>query len=190
MCDGNCLTFGIQNLSKEEIQGKRILEVGSYNVNGSLRDGVMVHNPAEYVGVDIEAGPGVDIVCSSDSVLARFGKESFDVVISTCTLEHVVNVKPSISDMKNVCKVGGIILLIVPSVWPEHNHPIDYWRFSKEDISEIFSDFETLILEEKPTFHGPKVGDLVYAKMRKPEGFTEKDISKYKIYHLPSKGRA
>jgi len=190
MCDGNCISFGIQNLSKEDIQGKRVLEIGSYNVNGSLRDGVMAHKPTEYIGVDIEKGPGVDLVCSSDSILRRFGKESFDVVISTCVLEHVVNLKPSISDMKNVCKVGGIIILIVPSVWPLHNHPIDYWRFSKEDIRNIFSDFEMLILEEKATFHGAKVGDLVYAKMRKPEGFTEKDISNYKIYHLPSKGRA
>lgn len=190
MCDNNCIQFGLDNLGKEDIEGKRVLEIGSYNVNGSLRAGVMTHKPEEYIGVDIETGPGVDFVCSSDGVLKQFGKESFDVVISTCVLEHVVNCKPSISEMKNVCKVGGIIILIVPSVWPLHNHPSDCWRFSLGDIKTIFEDFEILILEEKPTFHGAKIGDLVYLKARKPEGFKEKDITNFKIYHIQSRKRA
>ena len=190
VCDSNCVRFGSENLNREEIEGKRVLEVGSYDVNGSLRSGVMKHNPSEYVGVDIERGPGVDVVCGSDAIVKLFGKESFDVVISTCVLEHVVSCKPSISAMKNVCKTGGIIILIVPSVWPLHNHPVDCWRFSKKDIAAIFEDFDILILDEKPTFHGAKIGDLVYLKARKPEGFIEKDITDCKIYHIQSGKRA
>jgi SAM-dependent methyltransferase len=190
MCDGNNIQFGIENLGEKEIRGKRVLEVGSCDVNGSLRHEAVKHGPSEYVGVDIIAGPGVDIVCSSDDILTRFGKESFDVVISTCALEHIALAKFAISNIKNVCKPGGLVLIIVPSVWPEHNFPFDYWRYSKAEVEYMFSDFDILKIEEKPTFHGPKIGDLVYLLARKPLEFKEKDISELKLYHVPSKGFA
>ena len=186
MCDKNCIAFGIKNLTEEDVRGKRILEVGSYDVNGSLRGGITAHKPDQYIGVDIEDGPGVDLVCKSEDIVKEFGQESFDIVLSTCTLEHVVNCKRSISQIKNVCKPGGIIVLIVPSKWPAHNHPVDYWRFSLVDIQTLFADCEILKIEEKPSIHGVKIGDLVYAKIRKPIEFKEKDISSYPLYHLPS----
>ncbi len=54
MCTIECIMFGAQNLCKEEVAGKRVLEIGSYNVNGSLRQIVKSWGPAEYIGVDIE----------------------------------------------------------------------------------------------------------------------------------------
>ena len=45
MCDANCIIFGVHNLSSEEINGKRIIEVGSYDVNGSLRSIVERNDP-------------------------------------------------------------------------------------------------------------------------------------------------
>jgi len=91
MCHVSCVIFGASNLSKEEIQGKRVIELGSYDVNGSLRTYVKSLNPSEYIGVDIKKGPGVDIVCDAENIVDKFGNEAFDVVISTELLEHVRN---------------------------------------------------------------------------------------------------
>lgn len=52
MCTQSCIQFGTKNLSREEIQGKRVIEVGSLNVNGSLRQTIEALGPREYVGVD------------------------------------------------------------------------------------------------------------------------------------------
>ena len=41
--------------------GGRTLEVGSLNINGTVRN---AFNSDEYIGVDVGAGPGVDIVIS------------------------------------------------------------------------------------------------------------------------------
>jgi len=175
----DCIRWGARNLSEEEVKGKRVIEVGSYDVNGSLRYVVELLKPTEYVGVDIVEGPGVDIICSVENLLQEFGKESFDIVLSTCTLEHIRDWKKAVSNIKNICKPNGIILIIVPSDWPFHVYPYDFWRYKKEDIQDIFSDCDILLLDED--LHTPS---LVYGKMRKPSEFTEKDLSAYQLHSV------
>jgi SAM-dependent methyltransferase len=179
VCNVDCIRWGAHNLFEEEVKGKRVIEVGSYDVNGSLRYIVELIKPTEYIGVDIIEGPGVDIICSVENLVQKFGKDSFDIVLSTCTLEHIRNWKKAISNIKNVCKPNGIILIIVPSDWPFHVYPYDFWRYSKEDIKSIFSDCDIMVLDED--FHTPS---LVYGKIRKPYDFTEIDLSAYQLYSV------
>ena len=62
MCHMSCLEFGKRALFREEIEGKKIIEVGSLNINGSLRDMVIKYNPNSYAGIDLTQGPGVDMI--------------------------------------------------------------------------------------------------------------------------------
>lgn len=179
MCDVNCIRWGAKNLTGKEIEGKRVIEVGSYDVNGSLRYIVELLEPTEYIGVDVVEGPGVDTICSAENLVQKFGQESFDMVISTCTLEHIKDWKKAVSNIKNICKPNGIILVIVPSDWPFHEYPYDFWRYKKEDIKNIFSDCDILVLGEDP-----QTPSLVYVKMRKPNEFNEKDLSDYQLYSV------
>ncbi|MDT7885849.1 MAG: hypothetical protein RQ968_00530 [Thermoproteota archaeon] len=57
MCNIAVIEFFIDNIKPAEFNGKRVLEVGSRYVNGSVRP-LIEHfcSPREYVGVDIEAG--------------------------------------------------------------------------------------------------------------------------------------
>ena len=179
MCNVNCISWVAKNINKEEISDKKIIEVGSYDVNGNVRCIVELLEPAEYIGADIVRGPSVDIVCAAENLVEKFGKESFDVIISTCALEHLKDWKKAISNIKNICKQNGIILIIVPSNWSYHEHPYDFWRYNKDDIKNIFSDCSILALEEdaqKPS--------LIYAKIRKPNEFIEKDLTQYQLYSI------
>jgi len=94
----------LNNLKKEEIEGKKIIEVGSYNENGSFQDFIKNWNPDKFIGVDIKKGLGVDVICRAENIIKKFGKESFDIVISTELLEHVRNWRKVISNIKNICK--------------------------------------------------------------------------------------
>jgi hypothetical protein len=63
MCGIDVIEFFINNIRIEEFKGKRILEVGSKYVNGSVRPLIeRFCYQKEYVGIDIEAGKFVDIV--------------------------------------------------------------------------------------------------------------------------------
>jgi SAM-dependent methyltransferase len=178
MCNVNCILFGARNLLDEEIRGRRILEAGSCDVNGSLRPFVESRKPSEYIGIDIVAGRGVDLICSAEDLLDRFGEETFDIVISTELLEHVRNWRKVISNLKRVCKAGGIILITTRSIGCEfHGYPHDYWRYEPEDMEEIFSDCEIPVLERDPD-------KGVFLKAAKPLSFVEKELPDYQLYSI------
>lgn len=157
------MNFG-SSLTDDLVRGKRVLEVGSYNVNGSIRDRIEPLRPACYVGVDISEGPGVDIVCSAVELKSRFGENSFDVIITTEMLEHAEDWKSAINNMKSCLAIGGYILLTTRSAgFPYHNPP-DHWRFEHADMVRIFSDFDTINLAKDPQvpgvlYFGRKISD-------------------------------
>ena len=97
MCNPACIKFVNDNIQASEIRGKKILEVGSYDVNGTVRPILERYQPAQYIGVDITKGPGVDEICDAKHLLSRFGKESFDVLITTEFLEHFMEWRTVIS---------------------------------------------------------------------------------------------
>ena len=63
-------------------RGKRVVEFGSYNMNGSVRE---FFKGAAYVGVDWRGGPGVDVVRLAHEYCPS---TPFDAVVCTQMLEH------------------------------------------------------------------------------------------------------
>ena len=178
MCDIDCIIFGVKNLLND-IKGKRVLEVGSEDINGSLRTVIEALTPKEYVGVDIRKGPGVDILCNVDSLVKTFGEEKFDVVIANELLEHVRDWKTAVSNIKRVCKGGGSILITTRSYgFKYHAFPYDFWRYEIEDIKRIFSDCEITSLERDTSAPG------ILLKTKKPKKFYEADLNNYELYSI------
>lgn len=179
MCTNSCIIFGAINLTKDEVVNKRIIEVGSHNVNGSLRNIYESWNPAQYVGIDLEYGPGVDIVCDAEDILERFGRNSFDIVVSTELLEHVRNYRMVVSNLKNICKPGGIIIITTRSCgFPYHGFPYDFWRYEIKDMKHIFSDCYIDRIENDRDSPG------VFLKVIKPDNFVENNLSNYKLFSI------
>jgi SAM-dependent methyltransferase len=105
----------------------RILDVGSYDVNGSYRP-LFLRPGWHYVGVDLSPGPNVDVVLSSPYQLPM-ARGDFDLIISGQAFEHVEYFWLSWLEMTRVLKPGGQIFLIAPSRGEEHRYPVDCWRF-------------------------------------------------------------
>jgi len=106
----------------------RVLEVGSYNVNGSLHDrNISDLCIAEYVGVNIQLQLGyVDAIADASALPSV--DESFDVVIYTETLEHVEDWHSAVTEMKRVLKGGGLLVITTRSPgFPLHSYPCDFW---------------------------------------------------------------
>lgn len=125
----------VAGLPKELWTGKRVLEVGSCNVNGSVRS-IIQSSAKEYVGVDIDEGLGVDRVCDAGMLHLVYDPESFDVVISTEMLEHAERWDNALENMKAVVKPGGYLILTTRSYgFPFHNPP-DHWRFEIHHLAK------------------------------------------------------
>jgi predicted O-methyltransferase YrrM len=158
MCSRACIAFGREHLDREDIAGKDVLEVGSLDVNGSLREVVEPLGPKRYLGVDVRPGPGVDEICAAERLVERFGPESFDVVLATDVLEHVADWKAAIGSMKRVLRPGGVTLLTtVAPGFPYHGYPDDYWRFEPEVLERAFADFDVEAFEHGSAMLGVNV---------------------------------
>jgi SAM-dependent methyltransferase len=156
-----------------------VIEVGALNVNGSLRSFVESQHPREYVGVDLEIGPGVDEVCDASKLVARFGTGSFDVVISTEMCEHIRDWRIVISNLKHILALDGTLLLTTRSKgYPYHSAPSDFWRFELDDMRTIFGDLKIECLESDPEAPG------VFLKARKTRAFQENDLSEHQLYSM------
>jgi hypothetical protein len=84
----------------------RVLEVGSLNVNGSLRD--FFGKTAQYVGVDWREGENVDVVCKASQMSFD---ERFHTVVSASMLEHDPEWLMSIVNMVSQMREDGILIL-------------------------------------------------------------------------------
>lgn len=179
MCHPSCIEFVRVNLTRNEVEGKSVLEVGSLNVNGSVRPIVEAFSPSSYIGVDIQRGPGVDGICDASEIASHFGKDKFDLLISTELLEHVRDWKKVISNFKNVLRPGGLLFVTTRSKgFGYHGFPFDYWRFEVSDMRDIFSDFIVELIENDPIVPG------TFVKARKPEIFVENNTRAYSVFTL------
>jgi len=86
---------------------ENILEVGSQNINGTVRDLFPVH--ANYLGLDIGRGKDVDLVIPGELVELPDGWA--DISISTECFEHAKNWREILLNMIRITKPQGLILL-------------------------------------------------------------------------------
>ncbi|MEW5965698.1 MAG: class I SAM-dependent methyltransferase [Pseudomonadota bacterium] len=86
--------------------GMRVLEVGSLDINGSVRD---FFKDCEYTGLDVAPGPNVDIVCEGQKYDAP--SDSYDVVISCEVMEHNPYWAETFQNMIRLCRPGGLIVM-------------------------------------------------------------------------------
>jgi SAM-dependent methyltransferase len=184
MCHPSVLEFCREYLTSADVHDKRVLEVGSLDVNGSPRDHVLGLGPTRYWGVDLEDGSGVDEVMSFMNPLPLIWLEKWDVVICTEMLEHAQDWRLAVSNLKRaLCPYGTLLVTTRSKGFARHyEHPGDFWRFELGDMRAIFSDFDIITLIADPG--GPGGGPGVFLKARRPHDFSEHDLSTFNVYSM------
>lgn len=159
-----CSTWGrnfVHMLPEGSVKDRDVLEVGAYDVNGSCRPLIMQQLPSSYVGTDMQAGPGVDVVCKGEDLPKTIGTECKDLIICTEVLEHVEDWHGFLASVWSVLRTNGTLLLTTRSPgFPLHNYPSDHWRFTVRDMLTIFEDQDILTVTSDPT-SDPGVGVIV-----------------------------
>jgi len=116
-------------LSSRYVQG-RVLDVGC----GSKPYQLIFQNKVKtYVGIDLDGNP--DFFASA--LYLPFKSQTFDTVLCTEVLEHVPEPSIVIKEIERVLKNKGILILSCPQIYPVHNSPNDFYRFTKFGLREI-----------------------------------------------------
>lgn len=160
---------------KQHAPNAKVVEIGSQDVNGSIR----VCSPAEfeYIGVDFATGKGIDVVLT-DPYSLPFESESVDVVVSNSCLEHSEMFWLIYLEIMRILKPTGIFYLNVPSNGGFHRYPVDCWRFypdsgralvtwakrngmnaellesyTSQQIGDEWNDYVAIFLKDKDNLH-------------------------------------
>lgn len=115
----------------------RLLEIGSRARSGVVYRGLF--GPGiDYVGLDVTAGPNVDVVADAHH-LSRHLAPGFDFVFSVSVFEHLVMPWKVALEMNKVMVPGGLALIVSHATWPLHEEPWDFYRYSTEGWRGIFN---------------------------------------------------
>ena len=107
----------VKNEFPSFFHGGRIIEMGSLDINGSVRR--FFEEPKEYVGVDVGPGRGVDVVCEGQDYDGATG--SFDVAISAECFEHNPHWEATFANMHRLVRDEGLLVMTCATVGrPEH----------------------------------------------------------------------
>lgn len=129
--------FATRTLTPEQVKGKRVVEVGAYDYNGTARHAIVAFGPAQYIGTDMQPGPAVDLVCPAEK-LPDVLTDPADILLSLEMLEHAEDWRGAVTGMMGILAPGGVLLLTTRGPgFPFHPHPGDYHRFTVAQMAAI-----------------------------------------------------
>lgn len=99
--------------------------------------------------LDLRRKPGAAVV--GDAHRLPFAPGSFDLIISTEMLEHTVEPQRIVDEIRRVLRPGGRLLLTTRFVFPLHDVPGDYFRFTNYGLAHLFRDWSEATVEAEAT---------------------------------------
>ena len=160
----------VKGNNEDFFSNKKVLEVGSLNINGTVRD---LFENCDYTGIDVGEGKCVDIVCPGQEYDAP--DETFDVVCSLECFEHNPYWAETFANMIRMVKSGGLVFMTCATTGrPEHgttrttpqdspltikNMKWDYYlNLVEEDFRNVFEESFDEVFETHE-FHSTVVDD-------------------------------
>lgn len=94
------------NRTVRDSDSPRVLEIDSYDVNGSIRE--LFTNATQYIGVDLVDGPGVDVVVAPRELPESLGQ--FDIVVASEVFEHDSGWPYTVKSAASRLVSGGVMI--------------------------------------------------------------------------------
>jgi SAM-dependent methyltransferase len=111
---------------------ERVLDLGC----GSTRYSVYFPNR---IGLDFQRRKGVDIVADAHNL--PFERSSFSAVLTTEMLEHVKDPQRVVDEIQRILRPGGKVILTTRFVFPIHDAPFDFYRFTKYGLAHLLRNW-------------------------------------------------
>lgn len=130
----------LEKFLSKHASDKRVLDIGS---GGSSYSKFF----PKRITIDIDPERKPDIV--GDAHHLPFGDEEFEAVLCTEVLEHLIDPRQAIAEVKRVLQPGGKIILTTRFVYPIHDSPHDYFRYTRYALEMLFKEWDDVSIEEE-----------------------------------------
>ncbi|MEQ8975410.1 MAG: methyltransferase domain-containing protein [Coleofasciculus sp. C1-SOL-03] len=143
---------GIYPFLKQEFSeikpGANVFLIGAGgSINELLRQYAKQEN-FRVTSFDIDQTKSPDIL--GDICTYKFSQyELFDYVVVSEVLEHIHSPHLAINQIYRILKVNGKLILTVPFIFPIHERPVDYYRYTKYGLEFLLREFKDIRIEER-----------------------------------------
>lgn len=119
-------------------RGMKILEIGP-DLSPSTYQKIIGNAAIQWETLDIASSERVTYTAKNEYEFPM-ASNTFDIVLSGQTIEHVRKIWVWIKELARVCKTGGAVITISPVSWPYHEAPVDCWRIYPEGMKALYED--------------------------------------------------
>ena|ERR1043165_2683202 len=126
---------------------ERVLTVGAA---GDVHKLLVEHAQQQAFSVtsfDIDQKYQPDIL--GDICTYEFGERTYDVVVLSEVLEHVHSPHLAIKNIYRLLGNGGRLILTAPFIFPIHERPHDYFRYTRYGLEFLLSEFKDVNIRER-----------------------------------------
>jgi SAM-dependent methyltransferase len=127
----------------------RLLDVGC---GSKPWRGLFAGHVDEHVGIDFvpsERDPdAVDIIAGAYDI--PLPDEQADTVLMTSVLEHLEEPERGVAEAFRLLRPGGHLILTAPFIWPIHEAPRDFFRYSPYGLRHLLEEAGFELVEVQP----------------------------------------
>lgn len=142
---------GLYPFLRKEFQeigpSKTVLTIGSGGEIHELLQSYSYKNNFKVISFDISEERNPDLlgdICTYD-----FKGKKFDIIVIAEVLEHLHSPHLAIDNIQSILLENGKLILTVPFIFPIHEQPFDYYRYTKYGLEFLLQKFSNVSISER-----------------------------------------
>lgn len=139
----------VARAAQETPAGARVLDAGAGDAPYAELFRHCEYMTSDWAGSLHEGARNADVVAPLDDLPLDDG--SFDAILNTQVLEHLPDPSGALAELRRVLLPGGRLWLTAPLVWPLHEEPYDYFRYTSHGLRALLegAGFEDIEIEPR-----------------------------------------
>lgn len=128
--------------------GKRVLEIGSGRQDTGENSYSALHlftDTAEFRQTDKNGDFGHEAL----DITTMDIESEYDIILCLNVLEHVFDTATAVANLRRALVPGGMLYVAVPFMFPLHDEPHDYWRFTEHALRQTMAEFALVDVSHK-----------------------------------------
>jgi hypothetical protein len=114
-------------------------------------------NRRPYVGMDIVQNSSGTVSIVGDLEHIDAPETRYAIVLCTEVLEHVADIDLSFRGLRRLTMTGGLVMITVPFLFPEHMDPDDFRRLTGHGVAELARDHGFSVVSSERLGPAPEV---------------------------------
>lgn len=139
----------VQLIEKEAaLRPLKILNIGS---GGEVYERLKHLTNVTIIQTDIDEARKPDIVADVCD-MPMFDDNTIDAIFMIEVLEHVSEPWRAIPEINRVLKKKGKLILSTPFIFPIHDEPYDFYRYTQYGLQHLLKDFDDVKITKRNTY--------------------------------------